>query len=150
MSWCECNFSCLRSPGCPKVATITKMRLSRKNQSDHFSSQRLALGHKSCHSPQQQMGWGLVKGHLDFFFPLGKKVCLPSYRNLFFAVHIVHRLINLSKYIQTALNFLYYLCLRAARDKCLHPGTVTEGKCKDCGDLKGTLPLGTDFLRKQV
>lgn len=56
VSCCDCNFlylSQMSVPSCPKVATTNKMRLSRKNQSDHFSSQGLALGHKSSHSPQQ-------------------------------------------------------------------------------------------------
>lgn len=48
-------------------------------------------------------------------------------QNLLLALYIVNIPLN-SKCIQSVLDFLCPLCLRAARDKCLHPGTAMEGK----------------------
>jgi len=48
-------------------------------------------------------------------------------QNLLLAVYIVSFPLN-SKCIWTAFDFLCPLCLRAGREKCLHPGVVMEGK----------------------
>lgn len=146
MSCCDCHFLYLRSQF-QVVSTTNKMRLSRKNQSDRFSSQGLALGHKSCHSSQQNR-WAEGFYRDLFVFSLGgkkKQLFAISQKLLLSSLYCKHPCKFKRRVPQLLWIFCVICALSAARDKCLHPGVVIEGKRKDCGNLKRKLPAGTDF-----